>query len=113
MNVTLARQIQRFITSPELRAACLPPADFEIDELRREFSAFVHGSRDEFESWQDAWNAWTGAGPTRPGLFRLTQRCRRCRGKGIDMRRHMVCVDCMGRRRTKVTVHTRYLQKVP
>jgi hypothetical protein len=109
VNVTLVRQIQRFITSPELRAACLPPADFEIDELRRGFADFVHGSRKQFSCWQEAWNDWTDARPGQPGLFRVTQRCHRCRGRGIDMRRGMVCTDCMGRRRTKVTVRTKYL----
>lgn len=109
MNVTLVRQIQRFITSPQLRSACLPPADFDIDELRREFSGFVHGNRKQFSSWQEAWNDWTNATPSQPGLFRVTQRCHRCRGRGIDMRRGMMCMDCVGRRRTQVTVRTKYL----
>ena len=110
MNVEIARQIRRFIPSPDLRAACHSPADFDMDELRKEFADFVMGQRrKQYESWQQAWNDWTRAHPHQPGLIRLTQRCRRCNGKGIDLRRATMCYDCMGRRRTTVTVNARYL----
>lgn len=80
-----------------------------MDELRKEFADFVMGQRTQYASWQQAWNVWTHAQPGQPGVIRLTQRCRRCRGRGIDMRRATICYDCVGRRRTTVTVNARYL----
>lgn len=57
-------------------------------------------------SWQEAWNAATGATPTRPGLFQFqaSVTCPGCNGKKINMRRGTWCAECQMRGRVTTTI---------
>jgi hypothetical protein len=62
-------------------------------------------------TWQDAWNAWTGATPARPGRITIHgDRCTSCNGRGYHVRfvartGNGICPDCMGTRRNRRPQH--------
>jgi hypothetical protein len=70
-------------------------------ELRREFAGWVMRQRQQFQSWQQAWNAWTGATPTRAGRVAMHVTCPDCKGRLFSVKRGIPgpCMTCMGRRR--------------
>lgn len=69
-------------------------------ELRRAFAAWTAGARQNFDSWQDAWNAWTHATPGHPGVVELQTLCPDCHGRLFTTRHGVpgMCTSCMGRR---------------
>lgn len=81
--------------------------------LRQEFASWVACRRGEFASWQDAWNAWTGARRDRPGHIKAYILCPTCRGRMFDLRHGTPrpCSTCMARKR--VWVHATALWQQP
>lgn len=63
----------------------LPHVDqSDLHEIRIEFARYLTSREGRSHAtWQDAWNAWTRATPTRPGSIDYTPLC---------------CGDCKGRR---------------
>lgn len=110
MNTQLARAAHT-IPHAHLRAALRGGADIDMHALRSEFAQFVAGERrTRFGSWQEAWNAWTGAVPGSAGSVRIRQHCTTCHGRGVDMRRGAVCAACTGRRQAWVTAQALWLE---
>ena len=72
--------------------------------VRQEFTAWVVCQRDEFTSWQDAWNTWTGAFHDHPGHIEAYVLCPTCRGRMFDLRTGIPrpCPTCMARKRVWV-----------
>lgn len=98
----------------------------DLHEIRNEFARFVDGAarRSPFTSWQEAWNAWTGAHPDRPGQIEYTPaRCHTCGGKGWNTRtvsRNLartghpaICGDCRGSRRGQRTRQVARYARLP
>lgn len=90
----------------QVLAAALPRLRlFDIDdELRCSFGLWCVSHRDVFQSWQQAWNAWTGAQRGRPGSVALSVRYRECRGQLISLW-HVIprcCTSCHGRRQERI-----------
>ncbi|MFV8142252.1 hypothetical protein ACNQR7_32195 [Mycolicibacterium senegalense] len=81
-------------------------------ELRREFASWTLANRAEFDTWQDAFNAWAGATPNRPGRITLTVKCPRCHGRlyAIQHGRVGPCMNCHGRRNITLVSAARYQQ---
>lgn len=83
------------------------------EEVRGEFARMVTSpALRDCQSWQEAWNGWTGAGPGRPGIIRYTPaRCAECRGRRYSTRNlsrniartgtPFVCGGCNGSGRGK------------
>jgi len=73
----------------------------DASDVRQEFLSWASGQRDEYDSWQAAWNAWTGASQSRPGQVRLHVMCPTCRGRMFDIRTgtSRPCPTCMARKR--------------
>lgn len=97
----------------------------DLFEIRREFARYLttrRTPRGTEESWQDAWNEWTGATPHQPGQVRFhTPRCPECKGRGFSTRNvarnfartgnPYVCPECRGTRRGKwVTVTATHIR---
>src|SRR5665647_3045370 len=86
-------------------------------DVRRELAQHIAASapRARFGTWQDAWNDMTANGQRPIRLPSAT--CPQCRGKGFSTRnvaRNLtrtghpaMCGECMGRRRTSVTLQAR------
>ena len=82
-----------------------------LHQLQQEFARYLTTpAAREHQTAAQAWNAWTGATPQRPGVIAYTpHRCGRCHGKGFDLcnpGRSMVrtgnpytCPECRGNRR--------------
>ena len=95
----------------------MPGADqLYFPNVRRELARHITGgaSRSPFSTWQTAWNDMTDSG--RRGVRLASATCPKCRGKGFsatDAARNLIrtgspamCGECMGRRRTAVTIRT-------
>lgn len=79
-----------------------------FNQVREELAHHIQVSRSrDFDTWQEAWNDWTGARPERPGHIRFrTRRCPACNGRRIDHRHAarnlartgnpMICGECRG-----------------
>lgn len=102
----------------------LPGTDQSLhSEVRREFALWLTSPRGRapVESWQEAWNRWTGATAMTPGRVSVMQpRCPDCR-HGMAKRpsprnasrtgNMMLCGTCRGTGRGgRVTVAARYAQ---
>lgn len=85
----------------------LSPAD--LYTLRREFATYLSTrySRAKHDTWEAAWNDWTGAAPHRVGQVQFTTaRCSECKGRRFSHRnvaRNLsrtgnpsVCFECRG-----------------
>ena len=81
----------------------------DLHDLRREFGRYLstRASATRHTTWQDAWNAWTGVAPHRPGEIQFTPvRCAQCHGRRFDLRhvarnlsrtgRPDICGECRG-----------------
>lgn len=66
----------------------LPRLDIsDLYDIRREFAnALATRQGRSAATWQEAWNAWTGATPHRPGTIRIFARCSQCSGRGFSHR---------------------------
>ena len=71
--------------------------DLDLNLVIREVAAVARTTA--VFSWQQAWNAATGATRQRPGRlsFWAHIRCGTCHGRLIDLRRGQPCIRCMGR----------------
>lgn len=67
-------------------------------ELRRVFALWITAQPTTFNSWQEAWNAWTGASERQFGSISLTTQCPDCDGRLFTLRWGMPqpCTTCMG-----------------
>lgn len=86
----------------------LPHVDqMDLHEIRGEFARAIQSMRTPALTWQDAWNAWTGAGPGRLGQITYTSvRCKECKGRRYSTRniaRNLsrtgspyICPECRG-----------------
>lgn len=110
MITALTAEVAR-IPHNQLAAALPHLRPFGTDESRAVREAFTHwltAQRIDYPTWQQAWNAWTGALPSRPGHLAYTHRiCPVCQGRRIDRRRGSICHTCMaGSYRRTQTVRT-------
>lgn len=100
----------------------LPHVDqSDLHTLRQEFAQYLTTrAASSHQTWQEAWNAWTGATPHTPGQITYTPpRCKDCHGKGFT-HRHVqrnltrtgnpyLCGTCRGTRRgTRTRQPARY-----
>lgn len=79
--------------------------------IRQAFARYLSTRRAQrAETWQEAWNQWSGATSGRLGNIEYrTPRCRECKGRGFETRRMarnlartgspVVCGECHGSRR--------------
>jgi hypothetical protein len=96
----------------------------DLHDVRRELARFIQiQQRREtpFENHYDAWNAFVGASPTRPGTLTYTSpRCHDCQGRGFTSRNitknlsrtgsPYTCGTCRGTRRgQRQDVPARYM----
>ena len=104
----------------------LPHVDqMDLHEIRSEFARAIQAMRAPAATWQDAWNAWTGATPHSPGQITYTRiRCKICRGRRYNTRNiarnlsrtgsPIVCGECNGSGRGgRVHQSTRYAPTPP
>lgn len=90
-----------------LRAHLVRESPADMREIRQEFARFLTsplGRR--AETWQEAWNRWTGATPHAAGRIDISTRCRDCSGRGFTHRNAarnlartgspMGCANCGG-----------------
>lgn len=78
--------------------ANMPTADLHR-EIRHEFARYASTGRAQYDSWQAAWNAMTGATKNRPGHLRVTpSRCADCHGRRFRLDRRLGqftgCMTC-------------------
>lgn len=70
----------------------------ERDDVIRAVQRWLGGNRTQYDTWQQAWNAWAGATPERAGLVTVPRtRCPDCGGRRYRLRhgRPGVCVTCL------------------
>lgn len=81
------------------------------DELRQEFARWVLGQAQQFDSWQSAWNCWTGASPVRAGRLDLRIRCPNCHGRRLALHHGQFgpCMACVARGSIHVRATTIWL----
>jgi hypothetical protein len=84
-----------------LSAAVRGDRGLDATTVRQEFVSWVVSQRDEFTSWQEAWNAWTGAHQSHPGRIEAYILCQLCRGRMFDIRTGVPrpCPNCVARKR--------------
>lgn len=112
-------QVAHLIDARHLLSLLPHLSQTDLDTIRREFAMHIstQRGRTRYATWQDAWNAWTGATPHRPGQITYTpHRCPTCHGRGFDHRHPgrnlartghpMICGDCRGNRRGQSTRQT-------
>lgn len=90
-----------------LAEACVARGDrVDPNDVRQEFISWVAGRRGQYESWQHAWNDWTGAAEGRPGMIRMHVLCPDCRGRMYSTKhgRLSPCTTCSGRKRVWVEI---------
>lgn len=91
-------------------SACRPTADLDLSALRQEFIAWLACQRNQFGSWQEAWNSWAAATPQHPGRIRMHVLCPTCRGRMFTLHTGTVrpCPTCVARKRVWITVTALY-----
>lgn len=101
-------RIAHTIDARTLLAALPNASQPDLFTIRGEFARYLSGAaRAGHATWQDAWNAWTGASPVQAGrIAYTTARCTVCHGRRYNLRnvsRNMartgrpdVCAECMG-----------------
>lgn len=106
--MTLDPRIAHHIDGRHLLALLPRVPQVELHEVRTEFARFLSTPAGRAHAtWQEAWNAFTGATPTRPGVITYTpNRCRECAGRRYSHRnvsRNLartgnpsVCGECRG-----------------
>ena len=110
MNTHIAHVV-RTVTHAQIQVALLGGVGIDIHTVRSEFAKFVAGHRHvQFGTWQEPWNAWTGAVPGSTGSVRIHQHCTTCYARGFDMRRGSVCSMCKGRKRAWASAQALYLE---
>lgn len=95
----------------------------DLNDLRREFSQYLWSQNrrnNATATWQEAWNAWSGAQPHRAGSVRFTPaRCKECKGRRFSHHNVMhnlnrtgsphLCGACSGSGRgTSTIINPRY-----
>lgn len=104
--------------------ALLPHVDQgDLHTIRREFGYYLNGRRTH-ETWQEAWNAWTGATERRGGeIIYTTPRCGTCKGRRYSTRNigrniartgsPMICGECNGSGRGQRTRQAARFARLP
>lgn len=89
---------------PHLR----PMTRDDRDSVVAAFQAWLAHASEDYRTWQQAWNAWSGATPEQNGRITfLRNRCPDCAGRRYALRHGMigVCTTCVtGRWRTVSTL---------
>lgn len=97
----------------------------EIREIREMFARYLMSANGRAHAtWQEAWNAFTGATPDRSGVVSYTPlRCRECKGKRYSTRNvaknfartgsTMPCGECRGSGRGQPVRETARYAAVP
>jgi hypothetical protein len=103
MNNVMVAQIQRTIPHSAINALLPQWRPWDQFELRREFASWVARQK-PFDTWQDAWNAWTRATQQRPGRVDMWIRCSTCKGRRYALRHGAMrpCWTCTGRGREHI-----------
>lgn len=108
-NEVIARKFRQ-VSGAELAAALpqLRPFTHEVrDDVDKAFLSWLSGSSHVYATWQEAFNAWTGATEHHSGVVRVTpSRCATCHGRRVDMRRGTICATCLGGARRPAEVRT-------
>lgn len=56
----------------------------DLHQIRQDFARYLTSNLGRrAETWQDAWNAWTGATPHMAGRITILTRCKSCSGRGF------------------------------
>lgn len=105
--------------------ALLPHVDqSDLHTIRQEFGYYLNGRSARHETWQAAWNAWTGATEQRSGeIIYTTPRCRTCKGRRYstsNVSRNiartgspMICGECNGSGRGQRTRQQARFARLP
>lgn len=102
-------QIAHLVDAGTLRRSVPGLSPSDLHDVRSEFAWFLTTprARATYQTWQEAWNAFTGATPHRPGALNYTtSRCSACNGRRYDHRRiarnisrtgsPYICGECRG-----------------
>jgi hypothetical protein len=86
-----------------------------VRDLREQFARWAYSAarRQQLATWQEAWNAFTGATQTNPGRIAVQPAvCPDCNGRRFSARTMQMCLNCYAgsRRPPAVTVLARWVE---
>lgn len=107
-NMSLDPRIAYTLEGRELLRLTVNVPQSELREISEVFARYLTSANGRAAAtWQEAWNAFTGATPNRAGIIAYTPlRCRECKGKRYSTRNvarnfartghAMACGECRG-----------------